>query len=124
MIIFQNLVKDYVQKKETFRAVDQVSFHIEKGEIFGIVGLSGAGKSTLLRCINGLEVPSQGEVIVSGQSVSLLKGKALLAFRQEIGMIFQHFNLLSSRTVFGNIAFPLEISGGQKKQFKPEYWSC
>lgn len=115
MIIFQDLVKNYVQKNESFRAVDQVSFHIEKGEIFGIVGLSGAGKSTLLRCINGLESPSQGEVIVSGQSVSQLKGKALLAFRQEIGMIFQHFNLLSSRTVFGNIAFPLENLGWSKE---------
>lgn len=115
MIIFQDLVKNYVQKNETFRAVDQVSFHIEKGEIFGIVGLSGAGKSTLLRCINGLESPTQGEVIVSGQSVSQLKGKALLAFRQEIGMIFQHFNLLSSRTVFGNIAFPLENLGWSKE---------
>lgn len=115
MIIFQDLVKNYVQKNETFRAVDQVSFHIEKGEIFGIVGLSGAGKSTLLRCINGLETPSHGEVIVSGQSVSQLKGKALLAFRQEIGMIFQHFNLLSSRTVFGNIAFPLENLGWSKE---------
>lgn len=115
MIIFQNLVKDYVQKGESFRAVDQVSFQIEKGEIFGIVGLSGAGKSTLLRCINGLEVPSQGEVIVAGQMVSQLNGKPLLAFRQEIGMIFQHFNLLSSRTVYGNIAFPLENLGWSKE---------
>lgn len=78
------------------------------------MGLSGAGKSTLLRCINGLETPSQGEVIVSGQNVSHLNGKSLLTFRQEIGMIFQHFNLLSSQADHSSIAFPLENLGWSK----------
>ncbi len=118
MIIFQDLVKDYVQKKESFRAVNQTNFQIHSGEIFGIVGLSGAGKSTLLRCINGLERPSQGDVLVNGQAVSQLKGNHLRTFRQDIGMIFQHFNLLNSRTVFGNIAFPLETIGWSKEEIQ------
>lgn len=114
MIKFQNLVKTYSQKTASLRAVDEVSFDINSGEIFGIVGLSGAGKSTLLRCINGLEQPTSGEVIVDGTLVSSLSNKALLSLRQNTGMIFQHFNLLGSRTVRGNIAFPLENLGWSK----------
>lgn len=108
MISFQNLVKFYSTKTTSLKAVDDVSFNIAQGEIFGIVGLSGAGKSTLLRCINGLETPNSGEVIVDGTRINGLKAKELLNVRQNIGMIFQHFNLLSSRTVRGNIAFQLE----------------
>ncbi len=118
MISFQNLVKSYSSKTSSLKAVDQVSFDISSGEIFGIVGLSGAGKSTLLRCINGLESPSSGEVIVDGTSVSSLKPKELLKMRQNIGMIFQHFNLLNSRTVKGNIAFPLENLGWSKSDIE------
>lgn len=114
MISFQNLVKSYSSKTASLKAVDHVSFDISSGEIFGIVGLSGAGKSTLLRCINGLEAPCSGEVIVDGTLVSSLKPKALIKMRQNIGMIFQHFNLLNSRTVRGNIAFPLENLGWTK----------
>lgn len=114
MISFLNLVKSYSSRTTSLKAVDHVSFDIASGEIFGIVGLSGAGKSTLLRCINGLEAPSSGEVIVDGTLVSSLKPKALIKMRQNIGMIFQHFNLLNSRTVRGNIAFPLENLGWTK----------
>lgn len=115
MIKFQNLVKSFDSKASSLKAVDDVSFNIEQGEIFGIVGLSGAGKSTLLRTINGLEKPSSGEVIVGGTLVNKLTERDLVPFRQNIGMIFQHFNLLNSRTVRGNIAFPLETLGWSKK---------
>lgn len=115
MIKFQNLVKKFDSKASSLKAVDDVSFNIEQGEIFGIVGLSGAGKSTLLRTINGLEKPSSGEVIVGGTLVNKLTERDLVPFRQNIGMIFQHFNLLNSRTVRGNIAFPLETLGWSKK---------
>lgn len=114
MINFQNLVKEFDSRTTSLKAVDNVTFKIEQGEIFGIVGLSGAGKSTLLRSINGLEKPTSGEVIVNGTLVNTLSEKELIPFRQNIGMIFQHFNLLNSRTVRGNIAFPLEILGWSK----------
>lgn len=114
MINFQNLVKEFDSRTTSLKAVDHVTFKIEQGEIFGIVGLSGAGKSTLLRSINGLEKPTSGEVIVNGTLVNTLSEKELIPFRQNIGMIFQHFNLLNSRTVRGNIAFPLEILGWSK----------
>lgn len=86
-----------------------VSFTVEKGEICGIIGYSGAGKSTLLRMVNGLESPTEGEIVVADQVINRLKGKALREARRNIGMIFQHFHLLWSRTVFENIAFPLEV---------------
>lgn len=92
-------------------ALDNVSFTIEKGEIFGIIGLSGAGKSTLIRCINMLEKPTAGQVIVGDREITALSRQELRLARQKIGMIFQHFNLLSSRTVFENVKFPLEIAG-------------
>jgi len=91
-------------------ALDQVSLKVEKGEIFGIIGLSGAGKSTLIRCINMLEKPTSGSIIVDGEVITSLDKKDLRHARQKIGMIFQQFNLLSSRNVFDNIMFPLEIS--------------
>lgn len=116
MIKFQNLVKLYDTKTTSLKAVDNVSFDIHSGEIFGIVGLSGAGKSTLLRCINGIEQPTFGEVIVNGTLVNQLSKKSLISLRQNIGMIFQHFNLLGSRTVRGNIAFPLETLGWSKSE--------
>lgn len=115
MIKFQNLVKEYDSRTTSLKAVDQVSFDIEQGEIFGIVGLSGAGKSTLLRCINGIEKPTSGEVIVDGTAINSLKEGELIDLRQEIGMIFQHFNLLNSRNVKRNIAFPLENAGWSKQ---------
>jgi len=97
-------------------ALKEVSLHVAPGEIFGIIGLSGAGKSTLVRCINMLEVPDQGKVYVDGTEISALGSRELREVRKKIGMIFQHFNLLSSRTVLENVIFPLEIA----KLPKPE----
>lgn len=98
------------------KALDDVSLHIEKGSIYGIVGLSGAGKSTLLRCINGLETPSSGQVFVEGKEVSKLKKEELQALRQRIGMLFQSFNLFSARTVYDNVAYPLSLSKVPKEK--------
>ena len=92
-------------------ALDDVSFHAERGEILGIIGRSGAGKSTLIRCLNGLEKPDRGRVEVLGQDIVPLPEAALQAVRGQIGMVFQHFNLLSSRTVAENVALPLQIVG-------------
>lgn len=92
-------------------ALDDVTLHVEPGAICGIIGRSGAGKSTLLRMVNGLERPTSGTVTVAGHDVGRAQGAALRAIRREVGMIFQHFNLLASRTVAGNIALPLEIAG-------------
>ena len=100
------------------KAVDNVSMKIDQGEIFGIIGYSGAGKSTLIRMLNGLETPTDGSVIVAGREISKIKGIELRKARQEISMIFQHFNLLWSRTVSDNIAFPLEIAGVSKTEAK------
>ena len=99
-------------------ALQDVSLSIQDGEIYGIIGLSGAGKSTLVRCINLLERPSGGEVIVDGKSLTTLSRKELLKLRQSIGMIFQGFNLLEQRTVLKNVCFPLEIAGTDKAQAK------
>ncbi|MFU0841885.1 MAG: Methionine import ATP-binding protein MetN 1 [Burkholderia sp.] len=94
-----------------FKALDDVSLEINKGEIFGIIGRSGAGKSTLVRCINLLNRPSEGRVIVDGQVLNDMNEEQLRNMRRQIGMIFQHFNLLSSRTVYENVALPLEFAG-------------
>lgn len=97
-------------------AVDDVNLEINEGEIFGVIGYSGAGKSTLIRMLNGLEIPTEGSVVVANREVSKIKGSELRQARQEISMIFQHFNLLWSRTVRENIAFPLEIAKISKSQ--------
>lgn len=97
-------------------AVDNIDLTIDKGEIFGVIGYSGAGKSTLIRMLNGLENPSSGSVVVADREISKIRGSELRQARQEIGMIFQHFNLLWSRTVRDNIAFPLEIAGVSKEE--------
>ncbi|WP_057912099.1 methionine ABC transporter ATP-binding protein [Peribacillus muralis] len=101
---------------ETIRAVNNVNIEINKGEIFGIIGYSGAGKSTLIRMLNGLETPTEGSVVVADKEISKIKGAKLRKARQEISMIFQHFNLLWSRTVQDNISFPLEIAGVAKPE--------
>lgn len=98
------------------KALDGVSLDVAAGEIFGIVGRSGAGKSTLIRCVNLLERPSEGEVLVFGEDLLTLDDAALRQRRRGIGMVFQHFNLLSSRTVAGNVAFPLEVAGMPKAE--------
>jgi D-methionine transport system ATP-binding protein len=111
MISIQNVRKIFPGKKGDLKAVDDVNLEIKEGEIFGVIGYSGAGKSTLIRMLNGLEIPTEGSVTVAGRVISKIKGSELRKARQEISMIFQHFNLLWSRTVSENIAFPLEIAG-------------
>lgn len=108
--------KIYSSRQGKVTAVDNVNLEITEGEIFGVIGYSGAGKSTLIRMLNGLEIPTEGSVIVANNEVSKIKGSSLRKARQEISMIFQHFNLLWSRTVRENIAFPLEIAGVPKGQ--------
>lgn len=100
-------------------ALDDVSLTVPPGAICGIIGRSGAGKSTLLRMVNGLERPTSGTVTVAGHDVGRARGAALRGIRRDVGMIFQHFNLLASRTVFGNIALPLEIAGIPDDQLRP-----
>ncbi|NRG43700.1 methionine ABC transporter ATP-binding protein [Bacillus sp. CRN 9] len=116
MISIKNVKKIFSTKKGQVRAVDDVNLDISEGEIFGVIGYSGAGKSTLIRMLNGLELPTEGNVIVADNEVSTIKGSKLRKARQEISMIFQHFNLLWSRTVKENIAFPLEIAGVSKNE--------
>ncbi|MCM2531155.1 methionine ABC transporter ATP-binding protein [Neobacillus pocheonensis] len=111
MISIKNVRKFYPSKQGQLKAVDEVNLEINEGEIFGVIGYSGAGKSTLIRMLNGLELPTEGSITVAGRVISKIKGRDLRIARQEISMIFQHFNLLWSRTVSENIAFPLEIAG-------------
>ena len=111
MIELSHISKEFVSGKRTVHAVQDVSLTIDKGEIFGMIGFSGAGKSTLVRCINLLERPTSGKVIVDGQDMLSLSAKELRQARKKIGMIFQHFNLMPSRTVAGNVAYPLRGSG-------------
>ena len=117
MIKVENLSKVFVTDKEVV-ALKHIDLDVEKGDIFGIIGMSGAGKSTLLRCIALLEEPTSGRIWVEGQELSTLKGKELIALRKQIGVIFQGYNLLMQRTVADNVAFPLELSGMDKQQIK------
>lgn len=114
MIKVEHVSKTYKAKQGTVEAVKDVSLEISRGEIFGIIGFSGAGKSTLIRLLNGLESVTSGQISINGKDITKLKRKALLKERQKIAMIFQHFNLLWSRTVEENIAFSLEIAGVAK----------
>jgi D-methionine transport system ATP-binding protein len=116
VITFKNVSKVY--KKNNLKALDEINLKIEKGEIFGFIGQSGAGKSTLLRMINGIENTSQGEVIVGGNRINVLNKKEMLSLRKRIGMIFQNFNLINSRTVYKNVAYPLEIIGMAEEEIK------
>ena len=119
-ITFENVGKAYSKSGgTTVTALEGVSLAMEPGSITGIIGRSGAGKSTLLRMVNGIERPTTGAVLVGGQNVGAAKGSKLRAIRRDVGMIFQHFNLLASRSVAGNIALPLEIAGVPSSQIKP-----
>ncbi len=118
MIQINAVSKTYNHAGRTTFALQDVTLTIEKQDIYGIIGLSGAGKSTLLRCLAGLTAPTDGQISFHGLNISHLQKQALRKFRHKIGMIFQHFNLLSSRTVAENIAYPLEIAGVPKSQHK------
>lgn len=116
MIELCNVSKTFQTDHAEVEAVRNVSLKIEKGDIFGIIGLSGAGKSTLVRCINFLEVPTSGEVKFKGTSLASLSQKELLKTRRSISMIFQSFNLLSQRTALKNVCYPLEIAGVPRRE--------
>lgn len=103
-----NLSKEFKSDKSTVLAVDDVNLEIKKNDVFGIIGSSGAGKSTLIRCLNALEIPDSGEVYFKGVNIFTLNKKEIRETRKKIGVIFQHFNLLNSKTVYDNIAFPLQ----------------
>ncbi len=118
MIQLSHIEKTYDSPSGPVKALKGIDLTIERGEIFGIIGLSGAGKSTLIRCINMLERPTAGKVIVNGQDMTAMSEKELRKARKNIGMIFQHFNLLSSATVYDNIAFPLRLSHTPEAEIK------
>jgi D-methionine transport system ATP-binding protein len=110
MIELRNITKEFRHRGKVTRALQDVSLTVGEGSIMGVIGESGAGKSTLIRCVNLLEHPTSGEVFVGGRSLMRLPAADLLRVRRGMGMIFQHFNLLASRTAAGNVAFPLELS--------------
>ncbi|MBP3420894.1 MAG: ATP-binding cassette domain-containing protein [Lachnospiraceae bacterium] len=118
MIRVEHISKTFQVKKGQVEALKDITFDIQKGDIFGIIGLSGAGKSTLVRCLNLLEKPSEGKVYINGKSLTELPLRELRIERQNIGMIFQHFNLLMQRNVVDNICFPLEIAGVKRSEAK------
>jgi len=118
MIELKQVSKIYKKHAREVRALSEVSLRVAEGKIFGIIGASGAGKSTLIRCVNLLETPTSGEIIIDGENLTTLSHSELIRARRQIGMIFQHFNLLSSRTVAENIAFPLELNGSSTKYVK------
>lgn len=118
MIWLKDITKVYETDGQRVEAVKGVNLHVEAGKIMGIMGYSGAGKSTLIRCINLLEKPTYGEVIVNGRNLTKLSPKELRKTREKIGMIFQHFNLMRSRNVFQNVAYPLKGKGLSKEQIK------
>ncbi len=117
-IIIKDLYKTFKNSDGDVEVLKGIDLELEKGDIFGIVGFSGAGKSTLIRCLNRLEAPDSGRVKIGEHEITELSKKDLNLHRQKIGMIFQHFNLFDSRTVFGNVAYPLEIAGYDKKHIR------
>ena len=118
LIELNHLTKTFKGKAQTVDALKDINLQIEQGDIFGIIGMSGAGKSTLVRCINFLEQPTSGSVVIDGKDLASLTPKELRQLRQQVSMIFQHFNLLSQRDVRGNIAFAMEIAGMKRPQIE------
>ena len=116
LIELKHLTKTFKGKTQTVEALRDINLEINQGDIYGIIGMSGAGKSTLVRCINFLERPTSGSVIIDGKDLSTLSQKELRQLRQQVSMIFQHFNLLQQRDVRGNIAFAMEIAGKKKAE--------
>lgn len=110
MIVLKDVYKTFEQNGERIEALKGVNIKVDKGDIYGVIGFSGAGKSTLLRTVNFLEKPTSGTVIVNGKNMKKLNKKQLIDTRKQIGMIFQHFNLLNSKTIFDNIAIPLVLN--------------
>ena len=123
MIKLEKVKKTYDTGEAKVDALKGIDLHIKKGEIFGIIGLSGAGKSTLIRCINMLDAPTAGKVYVDGEDMTAMNASELRAARKHIGMIFQHFNLLSSATVYDNIAFPLRLDNAKEDKIKDKVMS-
>ena len=115
-IVIQDVSKTFETKDGSVQALNHVSLSIESGDIYGIIGMSGAGKSTLVRCMNFLEVPSEGNVLIDGKPLSEFSPKELRKEREKIGMIFQHFNLLMQKNVLENVCFPLYIQGKKKSE--------
>lgn len=111
MLAIKNLTKTFPGKGGAFTAIEDINLTVEQGDIFGIIGMSGAGKSTLVRCINLLERPTLGTIVIDGVDVTTLDDRQLLALRRKIGVVSQAFNLLMQRTIIGNVALPLEIAG-------------
>lgn len=118
MIRIENLSKSFFDENNTVKALKNINLQINKGEIFGIIGLSGAGKSTLIRCLNSLEEPTEGSIYIQGEDITKFDKNRLRDLRKDIGMIFQHFNLFSQKTVYKNIAFPLELEGLPRDQIE------
>lgn len=117
-IVIQNVSKTYETKDGTVHALRHVNLSIEAGDIYGIIGMSGAGKSTLVRCMNFLETPTEGQILIKGESLGSFSEKQLRKQREDIGMIFQHFNLLMQKNVLENVCFPLYIQGKKKREAK------
>lgn len=118
MIEFQNLKKVYNSGGQQVAALNGIDLTINRGEIFGVIGFSGAGKSSLIRCVNWLEQPTSGRVIVDGYDLTALSAKEIREVKRNIGMVFQHFNLLNSKTVFANVAMPLILAKVPKEEIK------
>ena len=118
MIQLQHISKIFEHNNSPIHALKDISIHVPKGKIYGVIGKSGAGKSTLIRCVNLLEKPTSGKIFFDNQEITNLSNRQLIQVRRKISMIFQHFNLLSSRTVFDNIAFPLELNKTPKAIIK------
>lgn len=118
-ICVEHLCKDYITPHHHFRALDNIHLSIQQGDVLGIIGQSGAGKSTLIRCLNLLEKPTSGRVLIDNEDITQFSGSRLRAFRHQIGMIFQNFALFEQRTILQNVLFPLEIAPTMtKKQAK------
>lgn len=117
-ISIKDLYKTFKNKDGDVDVLKGISLELEKGDIYGVVGFSGAGKSTLIRCLNRLESPDSGSIRIGEHEITNLSKNELNKHRQKIGMIFQHFNLFDSRSVYGNVAYPLEIAGFDKKYIK------
>ena len=112
----RHLYKKFEQKGVTVEALSDINLTVEQGDIYGIIGMSGAGKSTLVRCLNFLEKPTEGQVLIEGQELGALTEKELRGQRSDIAMIFQNFNLLMQKSVLDNVCFPMQIQGKKKKE--------